>query len=378
MSENSIPNLLSLRGPQRGGSLRSRGRRGARHYSGASSGDRNRDEIVQGTDTDAAISRLSAVSLGYLADPFASAFVANVNSTITARRLPIINRGTYTRTAAIDKLVTSFLEDSSSPKQIISLGAGTDTRALRLLASELMRSSLVYHELDFPAISRRKRQIVQTSTTVRNVLRNPTSTPLFSAGLGTSSDSANEEDEVDAWMCTPLKKNDAFCFTGIDLRRLPGKPPSVLPGLRTDLSTMLISECCLCYLEVSEATNVIQWFADKIPDLGIALYEAIRPDDAFGQIMVSNLAARGIYMPTLQKYKEVGDQKIRLSEAGFEKAKAKMIKDIWNDWVPIDEKGRVDGLEGLDEIEEWNLLAGHYVVAWGSKGEGFSGWDEIT
>lgn len=48
-----------------------------------------RDNAVQATDTDAAVSRLSAVDLGYLDDPFARYFVQGSG----ARRLPIINRG---------------------------------------------------------------------------------------------------------------------------------------------------------------------------------------------------------------------------------------------------------------------------------------------
>jgi [phosphatase 2A protein]-leucine-carboxy methyltransferase len=47
------------------------------------------------------------------------------------------------------------------------------------------------------------------------------------------------------------------------------------------------------------------------------------------------------------------------------------------------EKERVAGLEMLDEVEEWQLLARHYCVAWGWRsGAGedtgvFDGWKEI-
>ena len=47
------------------------------------------DVDVQATDTDAAISRLSAVQAGYLDDPFAEFFAKGLQP----RRLPIINRG---------------------------------------------------------------------------------------------------------------------------------------------------------------------------------------------------------------------------------------------------------------------------------------------
>ena len=48
-----------------------------------------KDTIIQQTDNDASVSRLSAVNLGYLHDNYAQSFVL----ARTARRLPIINRG---------------------------------------------------------------------------------------------------------------------------------------------------------------------------------------------------------------------------------------------------------------------------------------------
>ena len=48
-----------------------------------------KDKIVQLTDQDASVSRLSAVEVGYLDDPFARLFV----SAGQQRRFPIINRG---------------------------------------------------------------------------------------------------------------------------------------------------------------------------------------------------------------------------------------------------------------------------------------------
>jgi len=41
------------------------------------------------------------------------------------------------------------------------------------------------------------------------------------------------------------------------------------------------------------------------------------------------------------------------------------IDFVWDVWVELEEKKRVAGLEMLDEVEELNLLAKHYCVAWG-------------
>ena len=84
MSNSQIPNLLNVRGGPR-----SRGRGRGRGMISSINPATRRDQSIQLTDTDAAVSRLSAVSLGYLDDPFAQHFVDGPG----IRRLPIINRG---------------------------------------------------------------------------------------------------------------------------------------------------------------------------------------------------------------------------------------------------------------------------------------------
>lgn len=89
MAAPQIPNLNSLR--------RGRGRgRGSGIGRSAENGPASRptgnDRIVQGTDNDASVSRLSAVELGYLEDPYATALTPLGSAT---RRFPIINRGMF-------------------------------------------------------------------------------------------------------------------------------------------------------------------------------------------------------------------------------------------------------------------------------------------
>jgi [phosphatase 2A protein]-leucine-carboxy methyltransferase len=127
-----------------------------------------------------------------------------------------------------------------------------------------------------------------------------------------------------------------------------------------------------------DASRIISYFTSQIPDIGTVIYEPIRPSDAFGKVMTSNLAARHISMPTLEQYPEPGDQRQRLIAAGFSTAKAMTIEEIWDRWVEIEEKERLDRLEGLDEVEEWKLLAAHYIVAWGATWERSGLWQSDT
>lgn len=79
-------------------------------------------------------------------------------------------------------------------------------------------------------------------------------------------------------------------------------------------------------------------------------------------------------MPALEVYKEPKDQEERLRQAGFTFVEQRTVDKLWERWVSTGEKERLDGLEGLDEVEEWQLLAAHYIVAWGSRGNGFDAW----
>jgi [phosphatase 2A protein]-leucine-carboxy methyltransferase len=342
----SIPNLNTLR-TARGGPRSRGGRRGGRGASslgddGSTEQDTfSKDRIIQQTDYDASSSRLSALELGYLTDPYAKVFLKPGEQ--IPRRYPIINRGTYVRSTAIDTLVLNFLRaEPGTRKQIISLGAGSDTRLLRLVGDNVGASGVVYHELDFETNVAAKRAVFERS-------------PALAGRLQRIKDDGS-----------------LYYLHAADLRDLP---PS-LPGVEPDLPTLILSECCLCYMPPEQATTAIKFFTDRITSpIGVVVYEPIRPFDPFGKTMVSNLASRGIHMQTLKRYSSLDAQRQRLRLAGFDRQGARDVHEIWesDEWISDGERERIEKLEWLDEVEEWKLLASHYCVAWGWKGAVFEG-----
>lgn len=98
------------------------------------------------------------MQLGYLSDPFARFMVAR-----PSQRPPLINIGTHARSWAVDALVRSFLASSDRPKQIVSFGAGSDTRFFRLHKDhfELWKRLRRYVELDFEESTARKAQVIK-------------------------------------------------------------------------------------------------------------------------------------------------------------------------------------------------------------------------
>lgn len=96
------------------------------------------DAPIRATNNDAALARLSAVQKHYLTDPFISALVPRAH--FQQPRPPLINIGTYLRAQGIDELVEGWMriarESAQSGEegkvQIVSLGAGSDTRFWRI------------------------------------------------------------------------------------------------------------------------------------------------------------------------------------------------------------------------------------------------------
>lgn len=129
-----------------------------------------------------------------------------------------------------------------------------------------------------------------------------------------------------------------------------------------------------------ESERLLTFFSHHLENSAIIIYEPIRPNDAFGKMMTSNLAARRIHMPSLQRYPTPVDQESRLRSyfSQIQEVNSKTIDAIWDDWVMPEEKQRLDHLEGLDEVEEWKLLASHYLVVWGSKGTGWGSWKRLN
>lgn len=265
------------------------------------------------------------------------------------------------------------------------MGAGTDTRYFRLRAKNL-HNNVIYHEFDFPSVCSAKSRLVQ-----QNYAQLVGNQRFFEMGqkdnnVAESATDSRPQENVEWGFSRTLDADSEIGYVchPLDLRKLP-----TIAGLdsfhsiKSDLPTLIISECCLCYLEVDMAQNVIKWFKDRIPSIGIVLYEPVGVHDAFGQMMVENLASRGIVMPTVQKYKTLQDQKDRLVALGFGSTEgginAVSIEDVWEHWVAGREKERVDRLEGLDEVEEWLLLARHYSVVWGwTDDSGFEGLKTLT
>eukprot|EP00917_Polyrhabdina_sp_WS-2016_P010190 GHVP01022436.1.p1 GENE.GHVP01022436.1~~GHVP01022436.1.p1 ORF type:complete len:123 (+),score=27.03 GHVP01022436.1:356-724(+) len=106
--------------------------------------------------------------------------------------------------------------------------------------------------------------------------------------------------------------------------------------------------------------EIIQFFGTKMLKSVFLLYEQTELDDRFGRQMLSNLAQRSIYLPSLEKYPDRESLEKRFLTLGWDTIESKLMTEIY-DSISESQQKIINQLEWLDEIEEWNLLQTHWV-----------------
>ncbi|KAF9572865.1 hypothetical protein EC968_009349 [Mortierella alpina] len=349
-------------------------------------GRMGQDDVIKGTDDDAIISKLSAVDLGYLEDPFVKHFVKR-----PSRRPPLINRGSYLRTRTLDNLTEQFIRSTaentfasstthttsssaasssqtgvsttSIRKQIVSLGCGSDTRYFKFKAKGL--SVHKYFEIDFQESTAKKAAVIKRNKSFTDIIGDPAlklgkGGRLNLLGLGG----------------TELYAQD-YCLLSGDLREFTDSivPKLKAQGFDTSLPTLFLSECVLIYIQPRDSDAIMDWVGANMAASLFVVYEQINPNDAFGAMMLRNLKARQINLPGIHAYPSLKSQEERFLSRGWLAAKA-VDMDTLHASLSDEEMKRISTLEIFDEVEEWQLLARHYCVAWGYRVKAQQGPDQ--
>lgn len=304
------------------------------------------DEIAGTADT-AAISKRSAAQLGYVDDAFAAWFDRS-----SVRCAPIINRGTFVRVAAIDAICEQFAPPPASSssaasgeqpqRQILSLGAGLDTRAWRMrrTGSSLRR----YVEVDLPQVVALKTKMLRAAQRAR------------ANGARTTGEHAPAEDAPDGLLAAP---EDAL--VSVDLADLDSLRAALVEArFDPSLPTLVLIECVLVYMAPQLGSSLLRFLSDYLPDAACLAYEMIRPDDAFGRQMRANLESRGLRIPGIDGCSDTSAHEARFAACGWQGADAVDMLHWYDHFLPRAERTRVERLEWLDEMEEWQLLLSHY------------------
>ncbi|CAE6388925.1 unnamed protein product [Rhizoctonia solani] len=308
------------------------------------------DSAIRETDTDAAHSRLSAVRQGYLVDPYLAPLIPRARFVPT--RAPLMNVGTYVRSTAIDMLVESWLNlagAETEKRQIVSLGAGSDTRYWRLMDKGFGKHIASYVELDFTENTSRKARAVMQSQLLTNALG--PDVKIERGGTGLSSPN---------YHLIPLDLREGVSA----LEPLISSPSSNAP-LDPGLPTLFIAECVFVYMPPSASDAIIQWFSNAFERTAGVTYEMFGLQDSFGKVLKDNLKVRHIELPGVDAFPTLDSQMSRYTDNGFGYSKGRTLKSIRRENIPVSELERISRLEHLDEIEELELVLEHYSITWG-------------
>jgi O-methyltransferase involved in polyketide biosynthesis len=289
---------------------------------------------IQQTAHDACSRKVHCVAKGYLHDSFVRFFERDT----TVINSPLMNRGTWLRTTAFENVVKHFA-DSHERMQVVSFGAGMDTLFFRLKATHNLAHVERYVEVDLPDMVEEKQRIIAQHDVLRE-----------------------------------LATDEHYRLVPADLSHPDHIGQIIAEHVLPDVPTILIAECVFIYVEEAASRRLLQSMltAHFVPGLSVMFvsYDAILPNDRFGQMMIHNLAERHI---ELKSFKELPTCQAHVDRAlaiGFKTASSVSMKALYLK-APKAEQQRLNALEMIDDWDEWNLVHDHYsfTVAW-TNGDG--------
>lgn len=287
-------------------------------------------EGLAATNDDATSCKWSAVQQGYYEDDYITCFCGLSART---RRSAIIHRGYYARVSAFHTMAQQFLVRTGCNAQIVNIGCGYDTTFFRLAAKGMCPYRFL--ELDRSVVVERKRAAIARRKKLSEVVA-----------------SAGERYQLHSCDVTDLAAvASAFEAAGIDF----------------SLPTLCVAECVLVYLPPEAAAALIAMTAAQFETVLFLNYEQIEPFDAFGKMMVANLSDRRCPLLGIAAVPTTDAQSQRFLECGFDSATAVDMLSVYHR-LPQSDRQRIEALEFLDELEQWQLLMRHYCFVWATKG----------
>lgn len=269
---------------------------------------------------------------------------------------PLINRGTYLRTKVITDTLNDFIGryPLDTNIQVLSLGSGNDSRVFQILPNH---PNVHYFELDFEDTTRLKRLAILSSSELAACV-----------GANTLDQLPENQEEVlgqPSFLNTPN-----YHLLPLDLRLMVDTPNAVTKilsssGFNFDQATLIISECCICYLTQHYADSILKYLCNTIEDAHLVMYEPIgKSESNYGDVMIKNLGNRGIEMPTLMIYGTTESQIDRFKNITRSGSTiwCKDMKWVSDNLIEAEELERINRLEMLDEMEEFNLMNSHYCL----------------
>jgi O-methyltransferase involved in polyketide biosynthesis len=171
---------------------------------------------------------------------------------------------------------------------------------------------------------------------------------------------------IDAQIVNGNLRSRNYHLIGSDLRYLTRNLLLEL-GMDDSMPTLVISECCLIYLQVEQSNALIREMNGFFKNCGFIVYEQIGPHDAFGKMMIRNLTEREITLFGIYEYPTLEAQKERWQSLGFSQVQGWNMLDALKEFISQSTIDLWDSKERLDEVEEWILFCRHYFILFAEK-----------
>lgn len=289
---------------------------------------------LQKTAHDACSRKIHCVKKGYFEDPFVEYFAKDrtiINS-------PLMNRGTWLRTTAIENCVLAFSERcGGTPIQVISFGAGVDTLYFRLRKYHPSLQLERFIEFDFPDLVLEKNKIIATHS------------PLSSL--------------VEA----------SYRLLAVDLRESDSVIDALQKNAVPKIPTIILAEMVFVYIEEPLTTKLLSrtindFLGGVQTPILLITYDAIMAHDRFGQMMRESLLRIGVELKGIEGLPTVEAHEKRCRDVGFRSVKALSMRELYLT-VPKSLQQKFHRLEMVDDWDEWNLMHDHYCFLVGSTEE---------
>jgi tRNA wybutosine-synthesizing protein 4 len=313
----------------------------------AQDNDSDSDRPVKETNSSALLGKLSAAQLGYFRDANLQCFVDASSSSQQQRRGdPLMNRGYFSRVAAVRQLASHFVSRHESGRlQVVVLGAGSCTLFFHMCQNALIdrRRGHRWLDIDFADTIQRKLKSVYAHERLHR---------CCCCAERACADGGHDESFYGA--------------VGCDLRDLKRLDSVLGERLDCDAPTLFLAECVLVYLDGERGTDIVRLIASRFKCASFVGYDPIEPNDAFGRVMTANLERRGCTLRSVHAFPSLDAQRKRFLSNGWTLARALTMYDIYQRHIDTEQRRRIERIEMLDEFEEWTMLQKHYCIVWAS------------
>eukprot|EP01117_Protostelium_nocturnum_P013884 TRINITY_DN5224_c0_g1_i3.p1 TRINITY_DN5224_c0_g1~~TRINITY_DN5224_c0_g1_i3.p1 ORF type:complete len:272 (-),score=76.27 TRINITY_DN5224_c0_g1_i3:65-880(-) len=219
----------------------------------------------------------------------------------------------------------------------------------------------VFYEVDYGQVVSKKINAIKRNKTLLSIINGSEENNENAKKESTENGEGRKETVMDR----SFLHSEHYHIVSVDLNQVSKLEEALIEcGIDKDAPTLFISECVLIYLKAELSDKIISWVSKDFPVSAFVTYEQIKPDDAFGRVMMDNLVKRGCPLLGASAYPTLQSQIDRYRNLGFQNSEGFDMLYVYDHLLDQKELQRIQKIEPFDEYEEWGLIQSHYSLLW--------------